>query len=99
MPAGKDQTSHKPRKHYRAPDSVVRSVRLVTDAYNRPKGKRTGAVKLWAYGYEHLAAVFGISEESLRQSVKIGKMQPGSLASIIEFAIERRGLVPRSELQ
>ena len=92
------QDRTKPRKHYRAADSVVRSVRLVSDAHNRSKGKRTGAVKLWAYGYEHLAALLGMSEPSLRQAVKTGKLNPGLLASIIDYAVELRGLVPRSEL-
>jgi hypothetical protein len=76
----------KPRKSYRAPDAVRRSVRLCQDVHNRDRGKRTGAQKLAAYGYLHLAALFGMTEKDVRLEVGRGRLTFNLLASIVAYA-------------
>jgi hypothetical protein len=56
---------------------------------------RRGRPKLWAYGYADLALLFGMQEAAVRQAVKRQRLDPGSLASVVDFA-NRRGV--RGEL-
>lgn len=83
-------SSTRPRKSYRAPDAERRSVRLCQDIPHRSKGKRTGAVKLAAYGYGHLGALFGMTDKEIRIAVAQGKINFALLASVIAFAAADR---------
>lgn len=44
-----------------------------------------GRTKLWAFGYGDLALLFGVSQDVIRQWVKRGKFDPGSLISICKL--------------
>lgn len=76
----------KPRRRYRAKDAVIRSVRICGDAFMRNRGAKTGAVKLFAYGYDHIAAVTGFRKSGIQKAVEEGRLDPRSLASIIAYA-------------
>lgn len=62
-----------------------RSVRLCSDAPSARKGTKTGAVKLAAFGYAHLAHLLGVSEREVRSLVGAGKLRFDSLASIVTY--------------
>lgn len=51
---------------------------------------RKGRPRSWAYGYADLALLFGMSETAVRKAAKRDSFDPGSLASVIEYAARRR---------
>ena len=53
--------------------------RTVIESGRVPKG---GRPKLWAYGYQDLAELFGTSPEAIRQRVKRGTLDPSDLESV-----------------
>ena len=76
------------RKHYRAPNAQRRTVRICTDAPAALNGKRTGAVKLAAYGYAHLAHLLGVSEREVRELVAANKLRFDCLASVVALCMK-----------
>lgn len=65
-------------------DKQIRTVTLD----EREQGRRRGS--LWAYGYATLAAIFGVTEESVRRWVSRGELDPADLGDVIRFARDRR---------
>lgn len=53
--------------------------RTVIESGLVPKG---GRPRLWAYGYEDLAELFGTTAEGIRQRVKRGTLDPSDLEDI-----------------
>jgi len=67
------------------PQRERRSVRLCVDAPSIRRGTKTGAVKLAAYGYAHLAHLLGLSEREVRGLVGAQRLRFDSLASIVTY--------------
>jgi hypothetical protein len=63
-----------------------KAVRKVIESGLVPKG---GRPKLWAYGYEDLAQLFGTTAEGIRCRVKRGTFDPGDLEDICRAWYER----------
>ena len=63
-----------------------KSTRKVIESGKVPKG---GRPKLWAYGYEDLAELFGTTVEGIRQRVKRETLDPGDLEDICRAWHER----------
>ncbi len=59
---------------------------VITSPLVRRAGKRSGRLRLWAYGYADLALLFGISEGATRTAAYEGRFDPASLTSILAFA-------------
>lgn len=63
---------------------------VLTSPLVRRAGKRSGRLRLWAYGYADLALLFGMSEGAVRTAAYEGRFDPASLASIFEYAARLR---------
>lgn len=50
---------------------------------------RRGRRRLWAFGYEALAALTGLSEGSLRNMVAAGTLDPANLEAVVELTLRR----------
>lgn len=60
-----------------------RAVKLVSE---QPHVKSLcGPRRLWAYGYEALAALRGVTPAAVRRAVERGRLDPGSLRSVVEW--------------
>ncbi len=64
----------------------VRTVNLC-EGTAQGRGMDTGPVKLWAFGYDTLAHLFGTSLEAIRKRVQRGTIDPTDLKSLIESYI------------
>lgn len=53
---------------------------------------RKGRPRLFAYGYEDLGALLGMSAGAVRKAVSRGLFDPSDLRSVCEYAL-RRGVV------
>lgn len=51
----------------------------------RTTGRPVPGAKLWAFGYADFAALFGMTEEAVRQRVRRGAFDPSDLESIFQF--------------
>lgn len=60
---------------------------IVSDLVPRGRKGRQG-VRLWAYGYADLAALYGVPEATVRSRVKRGKLKPGDLLSVLRSLVD-----------
>jgi hypothetical protein len=68
----------------------VKERRMVTLCEGVSKARRSGGpVRLWAYGYDSLAALLGTSTGALRQVISRGQLDPANLDSVCRYWLKR----------